>query len=29
MAAEAGSSLAAHDLAAQEALWRRAKQDEG
>ncbi len=29
LAAEAGSSLAAHDLAAQEALWRRAKQDEG
>jgi len=29
LAAEAGGTLAGHDLAAQEALWRRAKLDEG
>jgi ATP diphosphatase len=28
LAADAGGTLAAHDLAAQEALWQRAKQDE-
>lgn len=29
LAADAGGTLAAHDLAAQEALWQRAKQEEG
>ena len=29
LAADAGSTLAGYDLAAQEALWQRAKQDEG
>jgi MazG family protein len=29
LAADAGSTLAAHDLPAQERLWQRAKQDEG